>query len=200
VLYNGVDLNLFHSTTFAHFGADDTFRIGCIANFNDLKDQITLIKAFELFLKSKVNDSFSSTKFRLSLLGTGELRTKCEKYISEHLLEKYVEWPEEMPHRNLPDYYKTLDLFVLPSFFEGFGCVYLEAAACGIPFMGCLGQGYSEYIYDDEKDKWLITPGNYVKLSELIDEYYNNPTQQHYRYTYDIDSLIKVFIERIKRL
>ena len=38
-----------------------------------------------------------------------------------------------MPAEELPWWYRTAELFVYPSLFEGFGLPVLEAMACGIP-------------------------------------------------------------------
>lgn len=46
----------------------------------------------------------------------------------------------------LPDLYRTADLFVMPSTREGFGIVYLEAAACGVRVLGGLGGGSGDAI------------------------------------------------------
>lgn len=139
ILYNGVDTSLFNKDLSSLQGRvgerlkDDVFRIVCIANFQELKDHITLIKAFEIFLRKMEVSPLSSPKgkevIKLSLLGSGETKQMCEEYIKEHGLEEYIEWPSEVIHDKLPEYYRSLDLFVLPSIFEGFGCVYTEAYA-----------------------------------------------------------------------
>ena len=185
ILYNGVDTSLFNPGIKTQH---DVFRIGCIANFGDLKDHITLIKAFDILIKK------GYTNMRLSLLGTGDTRTMCEEYIREHGLEEYVEWPKEVPHDQLPDYYRSLDLFVLPSVYEGFGCVYTEAYACGVPFMGVYNQGAAEIIAPEERDKWLIEPHDYEQLSVIIERQYNINNVQHLCIFYEINKLIKEFL------
>jgi teichuronic acid biosynthesis glycosyltransferase TuaC len=47
------------------------------------------------------------------------------------------------------------NVFVLPSRYEGLGCVYLEAMACGKPVIGCWGQGIDE-IVKHGVNGWLI--------------------------------------------
>ena len=190
VLYNGVDCQVFNKGKCKKYVCDKTsiFRIGCVANFQELKGHITLIKAFDLLQKKGYNN------IRLSLLGSGETRSMCEAYLLEHNLMQYVEWPDEVKHDKLPDYYSTLDLFILPSFFEGFGCVFTEAAACGVPFMGCINQGYSEYIAEEDRDKWLINPGDYCKLAENIESYMRLGYEQKITKEYDIDILIGDFL------
>lgn len=196
ILNNGVDTSLFFPYKKKQKSGDENeniFKIGCIGNFQQLKDHMTLIKAFEILIKNGLID------LRLSLLGTGPTRKSCESYIVEHNLSEYVEWPNEVPHDKLPDYYHSLDLFVLPSIFEGFGCVYVEAAACGIPFMGVYNQGADEYICEDEKSKWLIQPFDYIGLANRIKDYYHNRYKQKLSKDYDIDIIIKPFLNYIKK-
>ena len=196
VLYNGVDCRMFNkgkgSTTMRK--ENSIIKIGCIANFQELKDHFTLIKAFEILHKR----GFDNT--RLSLLGSGETKDMCVSYLKEHGLYQFVEWPKEVTHDKLPDYYHSLDLFVLPSYFEGFGCVFTEAAACGVPFMGCVNQGYSEYIPEEEKNKWLIEPGNFVQLAKNIEAYMKFGYPQKLCKSYDIDELIQGYLSYIAKL
>lgn len=187
VLYNGVDTKLFNFSKQANQGKKEVFRIGCIANFQELKGHMMLIKAFEILHKKGYSDIV------LSLLGTGETRQMCEDYLCKHNLMRYVEWPKEVTHDKLPEYYHSLDLFVLPSYFEGFGCVYTEAAACGVPFMGCVNQGYSEYVCN--KDRWLIRPKDYLQLSTLIEAQYLDGKEQKLAKALDIDNLINNYLD-----
>lgn len=188
ILYNGVDTSLFNPGIKTQH---DVFRIGCIGNFQELKDHITLIKAFGILIKK------GYTNMRLSLLGTGETRQMCEKYIREHGLEEYVEWPMEVPHDQLPDYYRSLDLFVLPSVYEGFGCVYTEAYACGVPFMGVYNQGAAEVIAPEECNKWLIQPHDFKQLAVNIEKQYKDREVQHLCQPYEMDKLIIEFLQYI---
>lgn len=195
VLYNGVDTSLFKPALSSNSSIlSSIFRIGCIANFQELKGHITLIKAFEML----INKGY--TNLRLSLLGKGETIDYCERYLEEHNLMQYVEWPKEVPHDKLPEYYQSLNLFVLPSYFEGFGCVYTESAACGVPYMGCVEQGYSEYIKEADRDKWLVTPNDMNKLAANIEFYINNLPRQDYAYPLNIDVLINDFLLYLKTI
>lgn len=193
VLNNGVDTRLFN-TNESQKGNKNLFRIGCIANFQELKDHITLVKAFEIIVKK------GYTNMRLSLLGSGGTRSNIEAYLKDKDLMKYVEWPSEMSHDKLPEYYRSLDLFVLPSIFEGFGCVFTEAYACGVPFMGVYEQGAAEVIAPEERDKWLIQPHDYEQLAKLIEHYYNECDQQKLCKEYDIDILINDYLRHIETL
>ena len=54
-----------------------------------------------------------------------------------------------VPDGELPDLYRLADLFVMPSSDEGFGIVYLEAAACGLRVVGGDGGGSGDAVPDD---------------------------------------------------
>lgn len=193
VLYNGVDVNRFYPID--GISNTDTFKIGCVSNFNDLKGHITLIKAVEILVSNN-----PEAKILVSFVGSGETKVNCQKYIEEHKLSKHFVFEKEMSHDMLPMYYNSLDLFVLPSYFEGFGCVYTEAIACGVPFIGCYNQGYSEYLSDDDKKLWLIEPNDYKQLSVLIKRQMTYPIKQSLINSYDIDALIKEYLNYIAQI
>ena len=56
-------------------------------------------------------------------------------------------------------------VFVLPSRYEGLGCVYLEAMASGKVAVGCLRQGIEEVI-EHGKNGWLVPPDGREELIE----------------------------------
>lgn len=191
ILNNGVDIRLFKPNENKN---ENLFRIGCIANFQKLKDHNTLVKAFEILVKK------GYTNMRLSLLGNGVTRPEIEAYLNDNDLMQYVEWPSEVSHDKLPEYYRSLDLFVLPSIFEGFGCVYTEAYACGVPFIGVYDQGAAEVIAPEEREKWLIQPRDYEQLARIIERYYNDRNKQILCKEYDIDKLITAYLHNIETL
>lgn len=191
ILNNGVDTSIFFKQDRKN---DGVFRIGCIANFQELKDHITLLKAFDILIGK------GYTNMRLSLLGSGETRTMCETYVKEHGLTEYVEWVKEMTHDLLPHYYNSLNIFVLPSIYEGFGCVYTEAYACGVPFIGVKEQGAAECVDPNEADKWLIRPHDFVGLADKIEQFYLHPTKQQLCKPYDINVLVADFLNKIEKL
>ena len=51
-----------------------------------------------------------------------------------------------IPEEEKADYYRLADLFVMPGWGEGFGIVYLESAACGVPVLGSMLDASQEVI------------------------------------------------------
>lgn len=161
VLYNGVDTSIFKPDIDEK--PKSIFTIGCIGNFWGIKDQITLIKAAEkLVNKGRRN-------FKVIFIGTGATLDECKRYVADHKLTDIFEFRTEVMHDLLPDFYRTLNLFVLPSYWEAFGCVYTEAYACGVPFIGVKGQGIAEIVDPEWKDRCLIEKGDTDTLTRLIE-------------------------------
>ena len=101
-------------------------------------------------------------------------------------------------HEQLLSFYQSLDLFVLPSYWEAFGCVYTEAYACGVPFIAVKGQGISEIIPEDEKDCWLIEKGDDASLAELLQSYINYSCKQTVSIPYQINQLVNTYLTEIE--
>lgn len=68
---------------------------------------------------------------RLLLVGSGELRGELERQIEAYRLEDAVLLPGWKA--NVEDYLNAMDVFLLPSRFEGLGIAALEALASGLP-------------------------------------------------------------------
>lgn len=194
ILYNGVDLTKFYpkgkGTCY-----NGTFRIGCIANFQALKGHMTLLKAIYEIVGRK-----AIMPMNLIMIGTGETLNECKQYVLETGLDDIVSFQTEVDHCLLVDFYNSLDLFVLPTMFEGFGCVLTEAYACGVPFMVCEHQGAAECIEQAEVDRWTFPVNDYKKLAELIMDFYKNRYKQHLNASIDINQLVREFLRQVELL
>jgi len=185
VLYNGVDtLKFFKKET----EKNEVFTIGCVANFWAIKDQITLIKSTQKIFED-------GNKIKLRLIGSGPTLKSCKKYVFENNLKKYIFFENEVIHEELNDFYNSIDLFVLPSYYEALGCVYLESWATNTPFIGIEGQGISELIFDKEKRNILAKEQSIDSLKEKILIAYNDRKRYyHFDEKYDIKNTVKEFI------
>jgi len=73
----------------------------------------------------------------LLIAGSGSQRPALEERVAALGLDKHVTFLGFVPDTELPRYYQTADVFVLPTReLEGFGLVTAEALACGTPVLG----------------------------------------------------------------
>lgn len=68
---------------------------------------------------------------------------------------------------DLPDLYRLADLFVMPSSEEGFGIVFLEAAACGLRVLGGAGGGSGDAVPDARVGE-LVDPADPGGLVDAV--------------------------------
>lgn len=92
----------------------------------------------------------------LWILGEGPERPRLEQAIRQLRLQERV-WlagfqPDPRPYMSLAD------LFVLPSRWEGFGNVLVEAMACGTPVIASDCPSGPREILDDGAAGWLVSP------------------------------------------
>ena len=159
--YNPVDTRLFHpGEKIAHEG----LAIGCVANFFTWKHHLTLLRAFVRLLQT----AHLKVPIRLRLVGTGPTFARCRAFVSENNLGGLVSFESEMPHRKLPRFYHSLDLFVLPSEGEAFGSVCAEARACGVRVIASTDSGFAETLSPEERQQCTCPPGDVKALSERM--------------------------------
>lgn len=70
------------------------------------------------------------------IAGDGDGRPALERLAASLGVEHACRFIGKTDEHELVDLYRIADLFVMPSTGEGFGIVYLEAMACGIPAVG----------------------------------------------------------------
>ncbi len=97
---------------------------------------------------------------------------KMAKRLNIHDLTEFVGWvhPEK-----IQKYYKDASVFVMPSLMEGFGLVFLEAMAKGLPVIGGNVGGIPELI-EDGKNGLLVTPRDPISLRNKIESLLKDKT------------------------
>lgn len=129
VLLNGIDIEKFkysenkRQLIRKELKINDNFVIGNIARFSKEKNHLLLLEIFSEIVKKR-KDAV------LLLVGDGEYKKKIEEETKELKLEKRVIFTGYKS--NTEYYYSAMDIFCLPSLYEGFGISLLEAQTSGL--------------------------------------------------------------------
>jgi glycosyltransferase involved in cell wall biosynthesis len=83
-------------------------------------------------------------------------------------IEDRVEFVDAQPWAEMPAVMSEPDLFVLPSFYDSFGIVLIEAMACGVPVVATRCGG-PEDLVDDEVGR-LVDVGDVAGLAAAIED------------------------------
>jgi len=78
------------------------------------------------------------------------------------------------PEEEKPDLYALADVYIMPSRGEGFGYVFLEALASGVPVIGSKHDGGREALVDGELGL-LVDPANPAEIKAAIVELLGRP-------------------------
>lgn len=105
------------------------------------------------------------------LVGDGDLRVPLEALSKELLIDDMVSFVGQTA--NVEPYFLCSDIFILPSIWEGFGIVILEAFKYKLAVIATNIEGPSELI-ENEVNGLLAVPNNECELAEKIKLLVNN--------------------------
>lgn len=131
IIYNSIDIDSFMYDESSrnkirdslNIGEDDIL-IGNIGRLTKQKNQLFLLDVFKSII-------IKSNRYKLIILGSGELKDDLKNKISELGLEDKVILHN--PVDNVAEYYSAMDVFLLPSLYEGFPVSVIESQASGLP-------------------------------------------------------------------
>ncbi|BEI42149.1 MULTISPECIES: glycosyltransferase family 4 protein [unclassified Polynucleobacter] len=141
---------------------------------------------------------------KLIILGSGPLLKEITEWMK--ILGDMMEYHPAIPHNEMPNFFKFIDIFVLPSvstkrWKEQFGLVLAEAMMSGVPCVGSssgaipevIGPGGLIYTEQDVKSLTLclqtLVDNNDLRLS------YGKRGQQFAKERYSLKSLSKKYID-----
>lgn len=85
-------------------------------------------------------------RLRYVIAGEGSDRERLERKAKTLGIHNHVVFLGYVPEDIKPDVYRSADVFVMPSRGEGFGFVFLEAMACGVPVIASTVDGSYEAV------------------------------------------------------
>ena len=112
-------------------------------------------------------------KIGLIIAGEGPERGRLEADAARRGLETSVVFTGAVDFSTLVSCYKTADLFLLTSNYEGYGRTVIEAMAAGTPVM-TTDVGVAGEIVEHEKNGFVIPVGDARKLAEGIRQFYGS--------------------------
>ena len=155
VIYNSVDTGVFkpaadraeaRKAVFEKFHIpEDSFLCGAVGHLTKQKGHTFLLDAVPEVLKKVPN-------FHLLLVGGGELHDSLVVQAGKLGIMKNISFAGIQ--NDIPSILNALDIFVMPSLWEGFGIAAIEAMACGAPVIASYVGGLREIVTD--RDNGLV--------------------------------------------
>lgn len=169
LLANGIDLNrvdtvLSQAAAKERLGyAPDDFLIGCVGRLEAQKGHIHIIAALGRMLQTAPAELVR--RLRLLIVGEGRLRGELERAIADAGLRDKVRLAGN--RSDVAEILRSLDLYAMPSLWEGLSLAMLEAMAAGLPLIISDVGGAAEVLGDNEFGV-RVPPGNVDALARAL--------------------------------
>ena len=124
-------------------------------------------KGFEYLLRAVAMLRDRGVELDVVLAGDGPSRPALERLADELGLRDRVEFLGEVAHDDVPAMLQRLDIFAMPSTWEGFGVSALEASAMELPVVASDIHGIPDVVLDGETGL-LVPPADVGALADAI--------------------------------
>jgi glycosyltransferase involved in cell wall biosynthesis len=165
VIPNGINLKNYDSLDFKKEYQNYVLFIGRLVYYKNLD---LVISSFKDVVKKMPNA-------KLIVVGDGPMRYKWEKMVLESHLDRNIEFTGYIPHDKKIALLSKCSSLLLPSVFEGFGLVLLEAFAMSKPVLVANMKPYDE-IVDDGCDGFMLSAYDSHEWSKKIIYLLSNKT------------------------
>lgn len=157
-----------------------------VGRFSYEKDVPILIKAWSIVSQEEPD-------WHLHLYGDGKEKKHIQELIHELKLEKYIEIKGKK--KNIEEAYLNSSLLIVPSKFEGFVLVVLEALTLGVPCISFDIPGCNNLIID-QKNGFLVKERTPSELANTILKYIRLKNEEKMRMQQNIKDTIQKYSQK----
>jgi teichuronic acid biosynthesis glycosyltransferase TuaC len=111
---------------------------------------------------------------RWVVIGDGPERTGLQRLAAQLEVSDRIDWLGQLPPDDALRELSRCHVMALPSLDEAFGVAYVEAMACGLPAIGCRGEGGPEEIAALGGGMLLVPPRDPDALAAQIAELFTD--------------------------
>lgn len=198
----GVDVDRFLP---ARRGASGHVVIGAVSRLSQEKGVRYLIDAF-----AQLRERYAG-QVSLRVAGDGPERPRLEAQIQRLGLESSVELCGWVDHKEVPDFLRELDVFVLPSTWEGFGVAAVEASAVELPVVATNVYGIPDAVREGATGL-LVPPRDPGSLARAVGRLVEEPAlresmgkagreyvTRHYSWSYNAEQMASIYQRLVRQ-
>ena len=131
-----------------------------------------------LIALSKIKDKLDKLQWNFTIIGEGEEKENLQTLAKNLNIHNQVIFKGNLPHNQVMEELKKSNIFILVSYLETFGLVYLEAMAAGNLVIGAENEGIDGIIKHGQNG-FLSPAGDPQSLTRLLEEilFHQSPQQ-----------------------
>ncbi|HET9223359.1 MAG TPA: glycosyltransferase family 4 protein [Roseiflexaceae bacterium] len=194
----GIDLARWRRMLAAQPCASDGMTILCVARHYPRKHIADLLRALPAVRRVV-------PRARAVIVGDGPEHSNLRALSAQLGLDDAVQFLGSLPDdTQVARCYRQADVFCMPSVQEGFGIVFLEAMAAGLPIVATCSAAIPEVVPHGQAGS-LVAPGDVAALAEALSALLQNPEQRaaygtfgkHYVEQYEWGRVAGLFLEQV---
>ena len=164
-------------------------------------------KGMDILIQSWTEIVKENTNVKLVIGGGGKAVQKVVDWTKEYHVTDSVEFLGTLNRQQVVEQMQMCDCFVLPSRYETFGVVYIEAMACGKPVIAVANGGPDDFVKDF--NGMLIKPdveeltgaiNKMIKRLKGYDYYYEEEISSYIKNLFSYDSIAGKLLEVYKSI
>lgn len=164
-------------------------------------------KGMDILIQSWTEVVKENTNVKLVIGGGGKAVQKVVDWTKEYHVTDSVEFLGILNREQVVEQMQMCDCFVLPSRYETFGVVYIEAMACGKPVIAVANGGPDDFVKDF--NGMLIKPdveeltgaiNKMIKRLKVYDYYYEEEISSYIKNLFSYDSIAEKLLEVYKSI
>ena len=163
---NLVNTNIFEKTKKQQVKASQ-FTFVTVSALVNLKGIDVLLKAFAEVLKE------TSDNLELMIIGDGPERTRLENLVEELQIRQSITFKGQQGRSDVARLLAQSHVFVLPTRYEAFGVVLVEALMAGMPVLATRNSGGPDSIVTPGINGYLFDIDNITQLKDLMIDVYS---------------------------
>lgn len=206
LLYNDIDIKRFKVPS-----NEDKQRAKRLLGFKNTEKIVLMVHRLSPVRKTDMyipnifeDESLKEQNAHLVIIGDGPELDILKKLINNSSAKERIHLLGSKPNSEITKYYTAADIFINPSYTEGFPRVLIEAMACGLPVIATDAGGTIDLFGHIQRD-FIINKMNISKFREKLCNLISNDEMQRKMSKenlniinkYSTDSVSDMYIERI---
>lgn len=176
-----IDTNRFSPEGTKALTDESHLKVMFVGRLEERKGVYQLVKAIPDVVKRCPNVRFyfvgNDTK---TARGKTSVLSELKKELEKQGCSQYAVFTGPIPHASMPEYFRSADIFVLPSLYDNAPLTCLEAISSGTALIGTSAGGMKEYVVNGESGT-IVPPSDVQALANaLIDLLSNEEKRKSY--------------------
>lgn len=172
ILYNDIDLSRFTPSKGLENSAQDVVNLLMVHRLSPVRKTMFYLP----YIIQQLANQYQHLKFHLTIVGGGPEKAELEASIKDLKLSSLITLSGPVPNKDIAVLYQKTDIFIQPSYNEGFPRVVLEAMASGLPIVATdaggthqiVGSLQAELIVPrDDRDAFVTALAKLIETPEL---------------------------------